>query len=223
MGSITLAVLLALTAQEAPKTQTKEAPKEGPRYRYIETPNGVYYEPGGTLWAHMNHSPYVPICTDIFALGELEKSILADDQAGIDELKRVGRMFTVPVGTAVKLIEYDKGGVFTKVQNYEVRVLEGNHQGKKGHIFSTYLKRRVEDIERPKQKTKSKPEPKPASVAASKLRLGKSLEEKRNPRAALSYYREVVEKFPGTAEAAEARKRIEAIESKPSESKKKSQ
>lgn len=121
----------------------------GPSYRYVETPP---VRPGSTLYAHVDQTPTVPICADVFAVGELQKAILAEDRAGIAELRKAGRLFDVTVGTALRVIEYDRGGVVADAPSYEVRVLDGTHRDRKGHTFAVWAKRRIVVPDRPKPK-----------------------------------------------------------------------
>jgi hypothetical protein len=108
-------------------------------------------EPGSTLYAYWNGGPRVPIATDLFAFLDLQKAILATDQKGIEELEQAGRLFAVPIGTPVKVLEYHDGTV-SKVPACEVRVLEGKRQDQKGWTVVTWLRGRVAIPDKAKRK-----------------------------------------------------------------------
>jgi hypothetical protein len=87
----------------------------------------------------------VPVCVDVFALEDLRKALLADDKAGVRQLRKAERLFDVPLGTALRVIEYKDGTAgIVKAQNYEVRVVGGEHEDKKGYTFAPWARGRVE-------------------------------------------------------------------------------
>lgn len=147
-----LIVALLTSAPEATADQPAAPPQQdAPNYRYVPVRT---VEPGSTLYAYWENGPNVPIATDLFAHLDLQKSILATDQKGIDELKAAGRLANVPVGTAVKVLRYDKGLV-AGVPSYEVRILEGRHADRKGWVVSTWARARVAAPETPKEKARA--------------------------------------------------------------------
>lgn len=115
------------------------AAQTGDGYRYLPVPPVA---PGSTLYAYREGGPNVPVAADVFAYRDLQKAILAGDQKGIEELEKANRLFAVPVGTAVKVLQYDDG-ILVKVPSYEVRVLDGNRKDRKGWVAATWVARRV--------------------------------------------------------------------------------
>jgi hypothetical protein len=134
---------VAMACHALPAAQEKGKPFA--THRYVPLPPGTHATPGGLFYAHLtDDTPLVPIATDAFALDELRKALLADDQAGVDELQKAGRLFAVPTGTALRVIEYHDGSGLVRARHYEVRVAdEGKHKDRKGWLLAIYLKGRV--------------------------------------------------------------------------------
>ena len=204
MSCIALSLLLTCFAQEPPA--------EGPRYRYVELPAGVYAKPGQTLYIC---KPGANVCTDAFALAEYDKALGAGDKAGYEELDRAGRRFNVSgEAVAVKVIEYNEPNQFlVNRPTYEIRVLEGRHVGKKGHVFASSLKHRVEIKEKGKVAPKPKVPGDPAAKADALLRQADALAKAKNKPGALIYYRRVVAEHPGTPQSQIATERILDLQS----------
>jgi hypothetical protein len=160
MNVLTLALTLALTAQDAPPL--------GHEYRYFPVPVGVSMEPGGTLYACVNDREMpIEVATDIFALMEYQKALRADDPTGDEELSKAGRLFSVATGTAVKILEYHRRNPFlVKTDSYEVRVLDGPHRGRKGFMLAAFLMERRE-VPKPKPKPAWEPQTGPEKVKAA--------------------------------------------------------
>ena len=148
---LTLALAAQAAAPQPPqakaKTTTKKAEPEV-KYRYLP---GPLLKPGSTLYIYWDNGPKVPITTDLFALIDLQKAIFADDQKGIDELHDSGRQLHVPIGTAAKVLQYDKG-VLTEVPAYEVRILEGPYKDRKGWVVVSWVRQRVAVSAKPKRR-----------------------------------------------------------------------
>jgi hypothetical protein len=100
-------------------------------------------EPGSTLYAYTNDGPRVPITTGLIAHWNLLQAVRAHDDQGQIDLSNAGQLFKVPIGTAVKILEYHDG-LFHNVPAYEVRVLDGEFAGKKGWIVADGVRERVE-------------------------------------------------------------------------------
>jgi hypothetical protein len=197
---------------------TVDQKSTGPKYRYVPVRQ---VKPGSTLFAYLETSDRVPIAADLFALAELRKSAHANDSAGYVELRRASRVFSIPNGTAVKVLQFDRGSAA-----YEVRVLDGVHEGRSGWTSATLLWGRAEVAQKAasRQKAPATPAEKPdqpetADLQASRhrdslMRMGKAL-ERSNPKAAVENYREVVKEFPDTPEAKAAAERIKALTRSP--------
>ncbi len=62
------------------------------------------------------------------------KLVTANDEVGLEQMERQGRIFVVPAGTTAVLLE---GGLFTS----RVRIRSGQHSGKAGYITSDFVQK----------------------------------------------------------------------------------
>ena len=105
-----------------------------PTYRYFPVPRVT---PGSTLYACPIKGD-LPVCADLFAFRDMQKAIHATDKAGIAELRSQDRLFMVAPGTAVKILQYEADS-FTEIPAYEVRVMDGSREGRKGWVVAPWL------------------------------------------------------------------------------------
>lgn len=79
-----------------------------------------------------------PICLTKEDLDELRKALAAKDQWGFTDQLMSGRLFFVPQGTEVLIIEWDGSwNYFTGA--VKVRVMEGEFTGQAGWAFESYI------------------------------------------------------------------------------------
>ncbi len=116
----------------------------------------------------------VPVAADFFAKLEFMKAGHTHDQTGINELYSADRVFAVPVGTAVRVLQFDRfaqdfmDGAWES-PSYEVRILEGKYKDRKGWVdYQRLLPWRV----RAPQQPQAAPAPQQAApVPAPKSKL----------------------------------------------------
>jgi hypothetical protein len=75
----------------------------------------------------------IPVGINKDALDQLEKAQMAQDEQGQVQLVASARILLVPSGTKARLLDL---GFF----RYEVRILEGRHQGRKGWVPREFVK-----------------------------------------------------------------------------------
>lgn len=76
---------------------------------------------------------WVAAAVDATAYQEWVKCEKADDKIGMQELATRGRVFTVKLGSGLKLIEYRKDTLA------DVRITTGDRKGKRGLVASRFI------------------------------------------------------------------------------------
>jgi hypothetical protein len=96
---------------------------------------------------------------------------------------------------------------------FRIRIEEGPHQGTDGYIIPVNVERDpiLEVLPPSAREYFNGNVPSDENKAARALTLGRAIEKQGNRKGALAYYQELVEKYPETPQAKEARDRIKAL------------
>jgi hypothetical protein len=82
----------------------------------------------------------IPVAGDFFAFGQLMKSIQASDEEGAVELARARRLWFVPFGTRIRVIENNRNPLVADGAPYtEARVIDGELRNKSVFVATAYV------------------------------------------------------------------------------------
>lgn len=112
-------------------------------------------KPGTTLFAWVPGAADVMVATDPFAFRDVIKSIAANDDEGLKELRRSGRLFLVRSETPVKVLQSRREPI-APAPCHEVRVLDGDAKNRTGWVHAAWVRAKVTDQPQPKPKAKPK-------------------------------------------------------------------
>ena len=123
-----------------PPTITPRPPTNTPGPTNTPRPTNTPLPPspkmGGEARVQIDGSEIVPLAADEAAFDAFTRAATRNDTFGINDLIQAGKLFTVPTGTKVLVI--DMGGFLGS--RLQVRVLEGPRTGRAGWVATEFVK-----------------------------------------------------------------------------------
>lgn len=229
-AALLIAMLATVAAAQDPKRKAADDPPEKVEYKKVPDKSWVPKPGDRALIAR----PQSPACTSYAAYDRYVDLMKAKDDVGVKQLIDAGRVFMLDEGVGVLVIKRHRpnlGPVAVSAREYdrmlqeailsprfpeplEARITDGDREGQLVFLPEECVHRLKEVPVPPEPKPKEKPRPKPvdpAARAASLLNQATALEKQGKKDAALSYYRDIVAKYPGTEAAEKAAERVKAM------------
>jgi hypothetical protein len=189
-----------------------QAPKAAQPTALMPDPTWVA-RPGDKVSIYVPDSPNAPAAFTRSDYDKMAKAFGANDQIGLVEWIEKKSMVLLPTKLQVLILQVEPTD---DLPILEIRVMEGEHLGKKFWMFRWAVARLIEKPSDPEPKpaTPAKAAAKPvdrATRAATLLQSAKNLEKSGKPKPAIEGYQRIAKDFPDTPSARAAFVRLKEL------------